>query len=78
MSALRKPASDMLFTTDNLLAMPEDGNLYEIIEGELYKSTLAVACVNTGSLTGRRARSKFTAAAARNWFIQPRFFTMTN
>lgn len=39
MSALRKPASDMLFTTDDLLAMPEDGNLYEVIEGELYMST---------------------------------------
>src|SRR5262245_17590695 len=39
MSALRKPASDLLFTTADLLTMPEDGKLYEIIEGELYAST---------------------------------------
>ena len=39
MSALRKPTSDLLFTTDDLLRMPDDGKLYEIIEGELYMST---------------------------------------
>ncbi len=39
MSALRKPASDLLFTTADLLAMPDDGKLYELIEGELYVST---------------------------------------
>jgi Uma2 family endonuclease len=39
MSALRKPASDLLFTTADLLTMPDDGKLYEIIEGELYVST---------------------------------------
>ena len=39
MSALRKPASDLLFTTDDLLRMPDDGKLYEIIEGELYMPT---------------------------------------
>ncbi len=39
MSALRKPAADLLFTTSDLLTMPEDGQLYEIIEGELYVST---------------------------------------
>src|SRR5262245_49716920 len=39
MSALQEHASDLLFTTDDLLAMPDDGNRYEIIEGELYVST---------------------------------------
>jgi Uma2 family endonuclease len=38
MSALRKPDYDLLFTTADLLTMPEDGKLYEIIEGELYVS----------------------------------------
>jgi len=39
MNALQEPASDLLFTTADLLAMPDDGKLYEIIEGELYVST---------------------------------------
>jgi Uma2 family endonuclease len=39
MSAVQEPVSDLLFTTDDLLAMPGDGKLYEIIEGELYVST---------------------------------------
>ncbi|HEY6402663.1 MAG TPA: hypothetical protein VI479_14700 [Blastocatellia bacterium] len=36
MSAVQEPVSDLLFTTDDLMAMPDDGKLYEIIEGELY------------------------------------------
>lgn len=39
MGALRKPAADLLFTTHDLEVMPEDGNRYEVIEGELYMST---------------------------------------
>jgi Uma2 family endonuclease len=39
MSAVQEPASDLLLTTDDLMAMPDDGKLYEIIEGELYVST---------------------------------------
>jgi len=39
MSALQEPASDLLFTIDDLSAMPDDGKRYEIIEGELYVST---------------------------------------
>ncbi|MCI0390221.1 MAG: Uma2 family endonuclease [Acidobacteria bacterium] len=39
MSALQKPAHDLLYTSSDLLAMPDDGKLYEIIEGELYAST---------------------------------------
>lgn len=38
MSALRKPATDLLFTIDDLARMPEDGKLYELIEGEIYVS----------------------------------------
>jgi len=38
MSALRKPAADLLFTIDDLARMPEDGKLYELIEGEIYVS----------------------------------------
>jgi Uma2 family endonuclease len=32
MSALQEHASDLLFTTDDLLAMPDDGKLYEVNE----------------------------------------------
>ncbi len=39
MSALRKPVSDLLFTSDDVSLMPDDGKLYEVIEGELYVST---------------------------------------
>ncbi|HEX5081732.1 MAG TPA: Uma2 family endonuclease [Blastocatellia bacterium] len=39
MSALQEPVSDLLFTIDDLSAMPDDGKRYEIIEGELYVST---------------------------------------
>jgi Uma2 family endonuclease len=38
MSALRKAAADLLFTIDDLARMPEDGKLYELIEGEIYVS----------------------------------------
>jgi Uma2 family endonuclease len=38
MSALRKPAPELLFTTADLELMPDDGKLYEVIEGELYMS----------------------------------------
>ena len=33
MSALQELASDLLFTTADLSAMPDDGKRYEIIEG---------------------------------------------
>ncbi len=39
MSALRKPITDLLFTIDDLARMPEDGKLYELIEGEFHVST---------------------------------------
>ncbi len=39
MSALRKPIADLLFTIDDLARMPEDGKLYELIEGEFHVST---------------------------------------
>lgn len=39
MSALRKPAADLLFTTRDLELMPDDGKRYEVIEGEFYVST---------------------------------------
>jgi Uma2 family endonuclease len=39
MSALRKPISDLLFTTNDLALMPEDGKLRELIKGELTVST---------------------------------------
>lgn len=39
MSALRKPATDLWYTIDDLARMPEDGKLYELIEGEIYVST---------------------------------------
>lgn len=38
MTALRKYAADLLFTVDDLAAMPEDGKLYELIEGEILMS----------------------------------------
>lgn len=39
MSALRKPATDLWYTIDDLARMPEDGKLYELIQGEIYVST---------------------------------------
>ncbi len=39
MSALRKPITELLFTVDDLARMPEDGKLYELIEGEFHVST---------------------------------------
>ncbi|HMV87824.1 MAG TPA: Uma2 family endonuclease [Blastocatellia bacterium] len=64
MSALRKSISDLLFTIDDLARMPEDGKLYELIEGELQVSTplhwhhqyaasyLSGALLNWGDRTG--------------------------
>lgn len=39
MSALRKPAVDLLYTIHDLDTFPEDGLVRELIEGELYVST---------------------------------------
>ncbi len=38
MSIASKPPSTMKFTSSDLLLMPDDGKLYEVIEGELYVS----------------------------------------
>ncbi len=38
MRALKKDSEAMKFTSADLLLMPDDGKLYEIIEGELYVS----------------------------------------